>query len=111
HARRTVDDLLEAGDLGWTSRPPKLEDGRERAVGTVAEVLLERGTDVLRVGTRHVERIREERRELRAREAAGEEDHDPENQDQEAVPQHESRPGDHASTLPGRVPFPGLNGP
>src|SRR5262249_57172555 len=88
--------------VGGSAEP---EDDGERAVGTVAEVLLECRPDALRVGARDVERVREEGREPAARETPGEEDRDPEHQDQQTVAQHESRPDSHASTLPRGVPF------
>ena len=68
------------------------EDDRERAVGPVAEVLLEHAAARARSRCPARERVREERREPRAREAAGEEDDDPDGDHAAAVPQHESRP-------------------
>ena len=71
------------------------EDDRERTVRPIAEVRLEQLPHVLGVGSRHREGVREERREPRAREAAGQEDHDPDGDHAAAVPQHESRPPAH----------------
>ena len=90
-----VDKLLKACELRRRARAGELEHDRERAVGAVAEVLLERGPDALRVRAGDVEGVGEERGELRARESAGQEDDDPGPEQGATMAQDESGPARH----------------
>jgi hypothetical protein len=76
-------------------RVGNLQDDRERAVAAVAVVVLEDRAGPLGVGARHREGVREQRRELPVRVAAGEQDGEPHGYDEPAVTQYQAGPTLH----------------
>jgi hypothetical protein len=100
----TLDGCLEHGGGSGSARTGKLEDNRERPVRAVPEAGLEHVPHLLRVRARHRERVREDRGELGAREAAGHEDRDPEREHGAAMPQDQTRPPCHEGNGSGWAP-------
>ena len=92
---RAVDIALQAHVSGAIDTLAEPENDRERAVAAIAEVALENRPRPLRVGSRNRELVREQRAQVREREAAGEKHDEPARENRPAKPQHHSRPALH----------------